>query len=191
MARAIENRQLAKIIGANLKFLRKQRFPGWGGQRRFADFLNLSPNDLCVYEYGRSAPNEQRLEEIAARLDLDAGQLRTPLPGVTPDKGKKTSADMDEDELPDSEISSISSEEWRQRVEELERQIARLEGRIEVYEKMEERLNSRVNELQEANFILRNLLYVEDTPEARERRDRVLERLGPSMSEMVKLHEAF
>lgn len=188
MARTIDSRQLAKIIGANLKFLRKQRFPGWGGQRRFADFLNLSPNDLCVYEYGRSAPNEQRLEEIAARLELGAEQLRTPLPGVKPDKGKKTFAEADADESSDS---GITPEEWRLRVEELERQVARLEGRIEVYEKMEERLNSRVNELQEANFILRNLLYVEDTPEARERRDKVLERLGPSMSEMVKLHEAF
>lgn len=81
------------VFGANLKHLRRQRFPGWGGQRRFADFLNLSPNDLSVYENGRAMPNEQRLEEMASRLSMTVDELKKPLAGVAAPKAEEPAAD--------------------------------------------------------------------------------------------------
>lgn len=182
-AAAPDPKRLARIIGANLKHLRKQRFPGWGGQKKFADYLGLSANDLCVYEYGRSMPNEHRLEEIAGRLGLAAGDLCRPLPDVTVAAAPAAAAAA-------GPLAS-SEKAWRDRVDELKRTVARLEGRLEVMEEQNAQLNRKVDELQEANYTLRNLLYVDDTPEARGRRDALLERLGPAIADLVKRREVF
>lgn len=173
----------ARIIGANLKLLRKQRFSGWGGQRRFADFLNITPNDLCVYEYGRSAPSEQRLEEMARRLGMTAEQLQQPLPGV----------EMPSPAMGEMDLGPLAASEriWRERVDDLKQTVARLQGRLEATEEQNARLEEQNARLREANYVLRNLLYVDDTDEARMRRDRVLERLEPSITQLVKQPEIF
>lgn len=173
----------ARVVGANLKHLRKQRFPGWGGQKRFAAFLGISANDLCVYEYGRGLPNEQRLDEIAARLELSPDDLRRPLPGVTvarPPQANHLTGPL-----------ASAEKAWREKADELRQTVARLEGRLSLLEEQNADLSEQVKDLREANYVLRNLLYVEESTEARQRRDRVLEKLAPSIGELVRKSEVF
>ncbi len=181
---AADPRRIARIIGANLKHIRKQRFPGWGGQKKFADFLGLSPNDLCVYEYGRSAPNEHRIGEIAARLGMTLDELRAPLPDVVvaPVPTRPASG---EGSLAGSEKA------WRAKVDELKRSLARLEGRLEAMEEQNAGLNKRIEEMREENFMLRSLLYGDDSPEAKKRRQLLFEHLTPAIVELVKRRGAF
>lgn len=174
---------LAKVVGANLKYLRKQRFPGWGGQKRFAAFLGISANDLCVYEYGRGLPNEQRLAEMASRLQMTPEDLFRPLPGITVAPPPK--ADYLTGPLASAERA------WREKADELRQTAARLEGRLEILESQNTQLYEMVQNLQEANYVLRNLLYVEDSPEASKRREKMLGRLAPSIAELVKKVETF
>lgn len=173
-------KMLARVIGANLKYLRKQKFPGWGGQKRFADFLKVNPNDLCVYEYGRSAPNEQRLEDFAKLLDLRPDDLRSPLPGVKVLPADKGGAPM-------AAVEHV----WRDRVDSLKQMVAKLEGKLEVMEDQNQRLEEQVAKLREANFVFRSLLYTDDTDEAEQRRKRVLERLDSSIARLMGHPEEF
>ncbi len=175
-----DSKALARVIGANLKHLRKRKFPGWGGQKRFADFLNINPNDLCVYEYGRSAPNEQRLEEFARLLELPVDALRRPLPGV-----KALPADAAAGPM------TVAEQVWRERIDGLKQTVARLEGRLEATEEQNRRLEEQAAKLREANYVLRGLLYSGDSKDAIERRQRVLERLDASMTQLMRNPEEF
>jgi len=152
-------------------------FPEWGGQKRFAEFLGLSANDLCAYEYGRMAPNERRQEDIARRLGLSAAQLRSPLPGVAvPPPARGRAAD---------------GTAWQPQIDELRRALARQEGRLEALREELARERGRTAALQEANYALRHLLYGDDSPEARARRERVLGRLAPSIADWVRQSGGF
>lgn len=177
---ANETKAQARIIGANLKHLRKQKFPGWGGQKRFADFLSINPNDLCVYEYGRSAPNEARLEELARRLDLSPDDLRHPLPGVKVPSLETLNS-------PTAATESV----WRDRVEELKQQVVRIEGKLEAVQEQNEKLEQQLGKLRDANYVLRSLLYGDDTEESRERKKRVMEKLDASISVLMRHPEEF
>ena len=168
---------LARVIGANLRHFRKKMFPGWGGQKQFAKFLGLAANDLCVYEYGRIVPNEARQEEIARRLGLTPEQLRLPLPGVVVP--------------PSSPPGAATDAAWRTRVEEMQRSLARMEGRMEALQEELARQRERADRLQEANHVLRHLLYGDDSPEAKARRERVIEHLAPSIAELVGRRNEF
>ena len=161
---------VARAIGANLRHFQKKMFPGWGGQKRFAEFLGLAANDLCVYEYGRIVPNESRQEEIARRLGLTPEQLRTPLPGVVVS--------------PPTAVAR-SDAAWQVRTEELQRSLARMEGRLEAMQEELIRQREQTERLREANIVLRHLLYGDDSPEARARRERVVECLAPSIADLV------
>ncbi|MDR1534546.1 MAG: helix-turn-helix domain-containing protein [Planctomycetota bacterium] len=178
----MDSKRLARIVGANLRFLRKRRFPGWGGQKKFAEFLGLTPNDLCVYEYARSLPNEQRMEEMARNLGIPVEDLLRPLPGVTVPKG--ASSQSDDKAFP-------AGAELRERLEELKEELARLQGRCEVIQEQNRNLVKENQGLREANTVLRNLLYFDDSPEARERRERLLSRLTPSMADLARVPEVF
>ncbi len=183
VSEAADPRQIARIIGANLKHLRKLRFPGWGGQKKFADFLGISPNDLCVYEYGRSAPNEHRIGEIANRLGMTLDALRVPLPDVVVPPPPSPAA---------GEGAFASSEKaWRARVDELRHTVARLEGRLEAIEEQNALLNREIGEAREENFMLRSLLYGDDSPGAKKRRETLFEHLKPAIAEMISRRGAF
>ena len=170
-------KRLARIIGANLRHYRRKLYPNWGGQKKFAEFLGLAANDLCVYEYGRIVPNESRQEEIARRLNITVEQLRTPIPGVAA--------------LPPAPPRTAAEAAWQARMEELRRVIARLEGRLEAMQDELRREHERAEQLREANYTLRHLLYGDDSPEARERRERVISRLAPSIAELVRKREEY
>ncbi|MDR1519810.1 MAG: hypothetical protein LBU23_06655 [Planctomycetota bacterium] len=177
----------ARIIGANLRHLRKLRFPSWGGQKKFAEFLNLTANDLCVYEYGRAVPNELRLSEMAARLGMTAEELRRPLPGVKvpPPSSEAPAANL---------TAALSSRERGARleqIEELKRDVARLEGRLEVLLEQNQAKEELIRQLREANYTLRDLLYVDDSSEAGERRGRLLRRLDPSIVDLAGRRDVF
>ena len=173
----LDSKTRARVIGANLRFLRRERFPGWGGQKNFADFLGISPNDLCAYEYARTAPSELRLEDVAGRLGLTPAELMTPLPGVTP--------------LPPDAPIPAKERDWREQADELARDVARLEGGNAVLREQLDERDRRIQLLQEANYILRSLLYSDATPEAATRRRKVLERLSPAMADLIRKHEEF
>ncbi len=185
--RLADPRNTARIVGANIRHLRKQRFPGWGGQRRFAEFLNISPNDLSVYEKGRAVPNEFRLAEMALRLELKPDDLKRPLPGVlvAPDGA------VDDPPLPPANGDDPEAADWRDRALELEETVLRLEGRLEAYAEQAKRHEEKIRTLQEANFILRHLLYVDASPEAKARREAVLKKLDPAIGELVRFKDAF
>lgn len=176
----MESKELARVIGANLKFLRKQKFPGWGGQKRFADFLGINPNDLCVYEYGRSVPNEQRLNDFAGILGLTADALRSPLPGVKVPPAMSLAGP-----------TAASERVWRERVDELKQTVARLEGKLEATQAQVAHLEDQASKLREANYVLRSLLYADDTEDATRRRQRVLERLDVSTAQLMRLPDEF
>ena len=177
-----DSKSLARVVGANLAFLRKQRFPGWGGQKRFAEFLGLTPNELCIYEYARCVPNEKRLEDIASKLGLAPEDLLRPLKGVlVPDDVSRL----------DGGMSTPREKRLERRIGELKEMLAKLEGRCEAIEEQNRNLLAENRDLREANIVLGNLLYFDDSPEARARRDRLLERLGPSMAKLVKDPAAF
>ena len=173
----MDSKRRARVIGSNLRFLRKQRFPGWGGQKNFADFLGISPNDLCAYEYGRTSPSEFRLEDIAKRLGIASRTLMAPLPGVTP--------------LPPGEPASAPEKDWRDQVDKLRQDMARLEGRNEILREQIAEREGHIQRLQEANYLLRDLLYADSTPEAAARRSKMLERISPSIAELIHKSEEF
>ncbi len=172
-----DQKNVARVIGANLKHLRHQRFAGWGGQKKFADFLGISPNDLCVYEYGRSVPNEERLAMIGQRLELTPEQLRRPLPGVVV---QSRAPSVENAALP------VGERLLRERLDEMRQQVARLEGRLEAAQEQITALREENSALREANYSLRHVLHVEDLPEARARRERLMERLEPGLAELAK-----
>lgn len=176
---------LARIIGANLRHLRRERFPHWGGQKKFADYLGISPNDLCVYEYGRAVPNESRLQEMAERLELTPDELCRPLEGVlVPEEGEERGREgEDEREGEESELLD--------RIEELKREVAHLEGRMELLQEQNEGQERRIRQLQEANFVMRDLIYANDSSEAKERREQIFSRISPAITDLVKHGEAF
>lgn len=177
----MEPKLLARVIGANLKHLRRQRFPRWGGQKRFAEFLGLSANDLCVYEYGRAVPNEYRLAAIAERLDMTPEELCRPLEGVAvPEAAAEPPAS------PQETVPADGGE-----VEALRREIARLEGKLEMLAEQNAAQAERIERLQEADYALRHILYLDDSPDARERRGRLMERLDPTIRELVRKRDIF
>lgn len=175
---------LAKIIGANLRHIRALRFPNWGGQKKFADYLNISANDLCVYEYGRAVPNESRLNDMAARLGISADELCRPLGGVTVSEADVTDSRRD--------AQTVREEsELLDRIEDLKREVARLEGRVELLQEQNASQEERMQKLQEANYVLRDLLYTDNSPEAKNRREQLFSRISPSISELVRQSEVF
>lgn len=180
---------LARVIGANLKHLRKQRFPQWGGQKKFADYLGLSQNDLCVYEYGRATPNEHRLAAIAERLEMTVEQLRRPLPGVkvaSPAKAVAIAAGSGLNGVP-----IFQDPEVFKQIEDLKHEVARLEGRLEILQEQKQAQEEQIQQLQEANYVLRDLLYTDDMPKSKERRERLLSLLNPSIAELAKRRDVF
>ncbi|MDR3211647.1 MAG: hypothetical protein LBU79_07010 [Planctomycetota bacterium] len=182
-APAKNSKNLSEIFSANLTHLRRQLFPGWGGQKRFAEFLGLTPNDISSYKYGRCLPSEERLQDIATRLGMTPEDLCRPLPGVkqTPLPTGKTEDDA----------ALVAEAAWQEREAELKHAVARLEGMVEVLQGQNEQQNKLLNQLQEANFVLRDLLYVGDAPEAKRRREEILERVSPEIIKLVRLSEAF
>lgn len=184
---ADDPKYLARVMGANLKHLRKQRFSGWGGQKKFADFLGISANDLCVYEYGRGLPNEQRLAAIALKVELTPEQLRQPLPGVVV---PPPPAPVDRTGYLSGQAAGTDAA-LRERVDDLKRQVARLEGRLEASQEQIVRQQEQIRKLQEANYALRHLLYVNDSPDSQRRRERLLESLEPTIAELTKWNEVF
>ena len=171
-----DQRYTARAIGANLKYLRQQRYSGWGGQKKFADFLGINPNDLCVYEYGRSVPNEERLTQIADRLGITAEQLLHPLPGVTVPPAISS----------DTVVMPAGDKMVRERLDELRRQVARLEGRIEAAQDQIASLRSENQSLRDVNYGLRHLLFSDDSPDGKARREQMLESLEPSIAEQIR-----
>ncbi|MDR1613541.1 MAG: hypothetical protein LBT97_12285 [Planctomycetota bacterium] len=162
----------AEALAANLRHLRRERFRGWGGQRRFAEFLGISPNDLCVYEYGRALPNEQRLEDMAARLGLGPDALLRLLPGVNPSPPLSRAG---------TGLSGGQADEAERNVETelLRREMLRLEALNEVLKDRIASQERRIRELEGMNLALRGIVYAEDTPAGAERRRRLLEKLEP------------
>ncbi|MCC8191011.1 MAG: helix-turn-helix domain-containing protein [Planctomycetes bacterium] len=165
----------AEALAANMRHLRKERFPGWGGQRRFAEFLGISANDLCIYEYGRALPNEQRLEDMAARLGLEPDSLVRLLPGVAPVRSSPPTSAV---AVMDSRVDDAGQRE----LETLRREIAVLQAKNEVLQAQVAAQEERIHELREANFALRSAFYLENTPEGAERRRRLLEKLEASLT---------
>lgn len=180
-ADAGDPKRLARIIGANLRHLRKKLFPGWGGQKKFAEYLGLAANDLCVYEYGRIVPNELRQEEMAKRLGLTLNELREPLPGVTVPPPPTAVAGALE-----------PAEQARRELEgEIRQQVARLEGRLDAVQAQVRDQDERILRLQESNYALRLLLYEAMPSENRERREALMERLEQSIRDLSRRRDSF
>lgn len=178
----VDARRLAKVIGANLRHLRAERFPGWGGQKKFAEFLGITPNDLCVFEHGRQVPNRHKLSELSTKLDLGAEGLLNPLPGV------KMPVAASPRVSPPSVQTKILSDH---RVGELEQALARSEGKNEALAEQIRQQQQQIRELQEINSQLKGIIYSEDAPEAKLWRKRLFEQLNPSISELLANREAF
>ena len=164
-------------FAANMRHLRRDRYPGWGGQRRFAEFLGISPNDVSVYEYGRALPNEARLDEIAGKLGFTAGELLNPLPGVDFDSVPKRGG---------SAAKALAEEVGAGNEESARWEIAKLTAKVELLQEQLAAREERIRELEEANIVLRSAYYLEDTPDAAERRKQLLERLAPTIAGLMK-----
>lgn len=179
---------LARIIGANLRHIRRERFPHWGGQKKFADFLGISANDLCVYEYGRAVPNEPRLHEIAERLEMSVDDLCRPMDGVTiPEED-----DDQRNQIRNTQVIRREEEsELLDRIEELKREAAHLQGKVELLQELNAAQEERIRKLQEANYVLRDLIYASDSPEVQARREQLFSRISPAISDLVKHGDAF
>ncbi|MDR2390611.1 MAG: helix-turn-helix domain-containing protein [Planctomycetota bacterium] len=174
----------AEALAANLRHLRKERFRGWGGQRRFAEFLGISPNDLCVYEYGRALPNEQRLEDMATRLGFKPNELLRLLPGVNP-SSLLSRAGTD---LPGGKADEAARNGG---VGLLRREMLRLEAMNEVLRDLIASQEKRIRELEGMNLALRGIVYAEETPAGSDQRRKVLERLGLLFAELAEGHDIF
>jgi transcriptional regulator with XRE-family HTH domain len=174
----------AEALAANLRHLRRERFRGWGGQRRFAEFLGISANDLCVYEYGRSLPNEQRLEDMAAKLGLGPNVLLSLLPGVNPSPPfSKAGTDLSDGKANEAARNGEA--------ELLRREMLRLEAMNEVLKDRIASQEKRIRELEGINLALRGIVYAEDTFAGAERRRRLLEKLDPFFAGLPGGHDIF
>lgn len=174
----------AETLAANLRHLRRKRFHGWGGQRRFAEFLGISANDLCVYEYGRAIPNEQRLEDMARRLELAPEALLRLLPDAEPTPPPARAAT-------DFSEARMAAMERSEREDKLQREVARLEAMNEVLRHQATAREERIRDLEAANLTLRSVIFMEDTPEGAERRRRLLESFEQSIAELIGKREVF
>ncbi len=67
---------LKKTVGANIAFLRKKKFPGFGGAQICAAEFGVSPQQWSPWERGSRMPNEDRMQSIAEFFGVTVAWIR-------------------------------------------------------------------------------------------------------------------
>ena len=78
--------QLRRNIGANLRRLRMQLFPGRGGAQTCARAFGVSPQQWSPWERGLRTPDENRLARLAAFFGVSVEELMLEVPGKDGEK---------------------------------------------------------------------------------------------------------
>ena len=67
---------LRAIIARNIKNCRMRKYPGWGGGKRCAEAMGVSPQQWSPWECGKRTPDEVRLAAIAEHFGVTSEFLR-------------------------------------------------------------------------------------------------------------------
>lgn len=68
--------RLRNIIANNIRQCRLRKYPGWGGSKRCAEALGVSPQQWSPWERGKRTPDEYRLALIAEHFGVTIEYLR-------------------------------------------------------------------------------------------------------------------